>query len=341
MVLEAQGLLMRRELVRAERAYRDAEAQGADADECAGGRWQIAMLRGDMESAWRETDGIRARGAADPNRFWDGSTIAGKKVMIRCLHGFGDTIQMLPYVARVLEIAEQVVLEVPPELLALVRSLQLAEAARLQVITWGAAGPSEAPMWETQVEVMELPYVFRTSTRDLPLARRYLGMNAAEIDTMGQRMGPRTQPRVGLVWSAGSWNVSRAVDPAMFRGVVQRPIEFWSLVHPRHWGEAVTAGIAARLRDAAALGLGVPAMAAVIANLDLLITTDTLAAHLAGAMGVRVWVLLPFAADWRWMDGREDSPWYPSMRLFRQPVAGDWGTVMARVEEMLRAAEDL
>ena len=338
---EARRLLMKRDLVGAGAAFTVAAMHGADADACGGGRWEVAMLRGDMEAAWRETDLIRARAKPDPHRFWDGETLAGKKVVIRCLHGFGDTIQMLPYVAMVLEIAKVVVLEVQPELLALVRSLSLARTERLQVITWGAEQPSIPPAWETQVEAIELPYIFRTLSWDLPLARSYLELPAADVAAMDGRMGGRTRPRVGLVWSAGEWNPHRAVDPAMFGRLLHLPMEFWSLVHSRHWPEAVASGIAGKLRDAAEMGVGVLAMAEVIANLDLLITTDTLAAHLAGAMGVRVWVLLPFAADWRWMDGREDSPWYPTMRLLRQPAPGDWEAVLARVDEMLRAGEDL
>ena len=336
---EAKRLLLERDLAGADAAFEAAAAQGAE--ECGGGRWQIAMLRGDMEAAWRETDRMRARGANDPHRFWDGSALAGKKVVIRCLHGLGDTIQMLPYVAKMLAIADRVVLEVPPALLELVHSLPLAKQERLQVITWGAEAPSIAPEWETQVEVMELPYIFRTLVDDLPLARSYLELTGAHVETMGRRMGGRTQRRVGLVWSAGEWNRSRAMAPVMFKGLLASPVEFWSLVHPTHHEEAAAAGIADRLRNAAELGLGVLPMAAVIANLDRLITTDTLAAHLAGALGVQVWVLLPFAADWRWMDKREDSPWYPSMRLFRQASPGDWAGVMARVEELLRTPGDL
>ena len=147
-------LLRARDLAGAGAAFTAAEEHGADADACGGGRWQVAMLRGEMEAAWCETDRIRARGKPDAHRFWDGTTLAGKKVVIRCLHGFGDTIQMLPYVARVLSVAARVVLEVPPELLALVQALPLARADRLQVITWGAGRPSVEPEWETQVEVI-------------------------------------------------------------------------------------------------------------------------------------------------------------------------------------------
>ncbi len=336
---EARRLLLERDLAGADAAYVLAAAHGADAEECAGGRWQIAMLRGDMEAAWRETDRIRALGRHDPHRFWDGSALDGKRVVIRCLHGFGDTIQMLPYVRKLLAIAERVVLEVPPELLALVQSSLLAKQERLQVITWGPEAPIVAPAWEAQVEVIELPYIFRTVVDNLPLARSYLGLGAADVEEMARRMGGRTQPRVGLVWSAGEWNPSRAIAPAMFRGVLALPMDFWSLVHPRHREEA--AGIAEKLRDAAELGRGILPMAAAIANLDLLITTDTLAAHLAGSLGVRVWLLLPFAADWRWMDRRENSPWYPSMRLVRQPSPGDWSAVVTRVEEMLRMQGDM
>ena len=331
----AHAFLMERRLDEAFAAYECAEQLGADPDACSGGRWEISMLRGEMERAWKESDAIRGRGGLDPHRFWDGTSLKAKRVMVRCLHGFGDTIQMLRYLPDLLNEATRVVLEVPPRLLPLVRSLALAQDERLEICTWAQDDLSEPPAWDTQIEVTELPYLFRTRKDDLPLRERYLGLPEAEERRVGE--GMRSQAlRVGLVWTAGEWNQERAISPELLRSLLRCPAEFWNLVQGCHRQSVRVAEMEDRLNDAEIFGEGVLPMAAVIANLDLVITTDTLAAHLAGALGRPVWVMLPYAADWRWMSDAERSPWYPSMRLFRQSSAGDWSGVLDRVQEALQ-----
>lgn len=332
----ALKLLESRDLASAQTAFAEAERLGADPDECSAGRWETCMLRGDMGGAWVETDAIRTRGRPDPHRFWDGSDVRGKRVMVRSLHGFGDTIQMLRYFPALLAKAKRVIFEVPPSLLSLVTCLPLALDAKFDVITWGEQAPELAPLWDIQIEITELPYLFRTQVGDLPIFNEYLQVPQTEVTRVAERMGSTEQRRVGVVWTAGDWNPERAVDPQLLRSIMTVEAEFWSLVHGTHTREAEEAGIWHRMHDAERNGQGIVPMAATIANLDLVITTDTMAAHLAGAIGRPVWVLLHYAADWRWMWGRTTSPWYPSMRLFRQPSPGDWQTVVAEIEAALR-----
>ena len=325
----AEDLLTRRELAGAAEAFNRAEAHGASADRCSAGRWLAAMLRGEFEEAWRDSDVIRGRGGKDPHRFWQGEEISGKRVIVRCLHGFGDAVQMLRYAPMMAETAASVVFEVPPRLLSLAPYFKEVQ----QVITWGENAPVQAPAWDVQVEVMELPYLFRTVMKDLPLAYRYLKLPESLIAGASLAMGAKERLRVGLVWAGGGWNPARSIPLELLKALArEEPFEFWNL----QGGLSVSQADGWRMCDAHAVtGDGITALAATIANLDLVITVDTLAAHLAGALGKPAWVMLQYAADWRWLVEREDSPWYPSLRLFRQTTTGDWAGVVARVREAL------
>ncbi len=322
----AEELLERRELAAALEMFARAEESGAAIDRCSGVRWMIAMLTGDFEAAWRESDATRFRQGVDPHRFWQGEELRGKRVIVRCLHGFGDTVQMLRYAPGLGRMAANVVWEVPPRMVELAPYFYGME----HMTTWG----EEAQAWEVQVEVMELPYLTRTGMDELPITEEYLRLPDERVTEAGRAMGAKRRFRVGLVWAAGDWNMSRSVPFELIaRLLTLRGIEFWSL----QGGVAALAGRGGVMHDAAAIcGDGQLPLAATIANLDLVITVDTLAAHMAGAMGKPVWVMLQFAADWRWMVEREDSPWYPSMRLFRQRPQGGWVELVERVAAALR-----
>ncbi len=329
----AEGLLEQRRLTEAWAAFDAAAALGADQDRCSAGRWTAAMLCGRFEAAWRESDAIRRRGSPDPHRFWMGEELRGKSVIVRCLHGFGDAIQFLRYVPQLNATANQVVVEVPPRLLPLAPML----GGVGEVVTWGAGVPARAPVWDVQVEVMELPYMFRTTVEDLPIVTNYLCLQDEDVRRAAELMGIQRKPSVGLVWAAGGWNPERSMPIELLEKIVSSGCaEFWSLQGGKE-SEAAAAWIrSGRMRDSAVCGDGLRGLAAVIANLDLVISVDTLAVHMAGAMGKPVWVLLQHAADWRWMTDRDDSPWYPTAKLFRQENAGDWKSVLDRVEVILR-----
>ena len=326
----AEALLTERRLTDALTAFHQAQALGAAADRCDAGRWMAAMLTGDFDSAWRTSDLLRARNAPDPHRFWNGEAIHGARVIVRCLHGLGDTVQMLRYAPLLSAQAASVVFEVPPRLLDLATCFEGVSKA----ITWGALAPCEAPRWDVQVEVMELPYLFRTRPSDLPVATRYLELPAKERRETAARMGATDALRIGLVWAAGEWNPERSIPLAALDPLLQNEaFDFWNL----QGGPSAAEAHGSCMRDAQAVcGDGLVALATTIANLDLVITVDTLAAHLAGALGTPAWVLLQQSADWRWMNARSDSPWYPQMRLWRQRREGEWKPV---VEAVLLALE--
>lgn len=294
------------------------------------------MLSGDFQAAWRESDAIRLRDRPDPNRLWNGESLSGKDVIVRCLHGYGDAIQLLRYAPRIKASAAHLVVECAPRAMQIIRCLPGID----RVITWGADAPADPPAWQVQMEVMEAPYVFRSTVADLPIATKYLHLPRLELDRAAHIFERESGDlRIGVAWSAGEWNPSRSVPLHALMPILNRTeFEFWNLQGGTVRGEWRTLGSNSHLRDASLLAdSGLVPLAAAIAHLDLVVTVDTLAAHLAGALGVPCFLLLQHAADWRWMIGRDDSPWYPSLRLFRQPAPGGWASVIRDLHCALKA----
>jgi hypothetical protein len=330
----AEAMLIQGRLSEAREIFNQAESMGAVPDRCNSGRWTAAMLSGDFEAAWRESDAIRMRCVPDPHRFWDEQDLRRARVMVRCLHGFGDAVQMLRYAPRLQKVASRVIFEVPQRMLALAPLFRGVD----EVITWGEAAPKIPPRWDVQIEVTEFPHLFRTRLDELPIATHYLDLPSVTVQQAADVMGPATRPRIGLVWASGEWNPERSIPIVRLEPIIHEPsFEFWSLQGDAAAAEAGPWIEAGMVRDAIAIcGEGLLALAATIANLDLVITVDTLAAHLAGALGKPAWVMLQYAADWRWMTARDDSPWYPTIRLFRQAKPGDWSGAVSGVRDAFR-----
>ncbi|WP_162601465.1 glycosyltransferase family 9 protein [Occallatibacter savannae] len=332
----AEDSLDRRE-AGAKRLFDAAEACGADPDRCAAGRWMAHMFAGDFAAAWQESDAIRGRGGPDPHRMWSGESLKDRNVIVRCLHGYGDAIQFLRYAPQLRSLAAEVTYEVPPALYELAPYIEGVD----HVITWGRLAPVAPTKWDAQIEVMELPYIFRTVVSDLPIAQNYMHLPQSRCNCVNRKLG-RNHPRVGVVWAGGEWNHHRSIPFPVFSELLRQPeCEFWSLQGGAAQADWQMLPPSPRLRDSADLGEGILNLACVISQLDLVITVDTLAAHLAGAMGIPAWVLLQGAADWRWMARGATSPWYPSLRLFRQHTAGDWAGLIADVRQELHTWNQL
>jgi hypothetical protein len=285
------------------------------------------MRRGAFEAAWTISDAVLQARAGVPcwhwprhlQYIWDGTPLAGKRVLVRCYHGLGDTIQFIRYAPLIKDIAREVIIWAQPALLPLLRTVHGID--RLLPLHDGAPDVE----YDVDVESMELPHIFRTTLATIPAEIPYLHLAPAAL----------SRPRrlaVGLVWAAGDWEQARrsipfpllaplAAVPSVALYILQRGP---ALDHYQHG-----VGILFSSDD-------VVEAAGIMRALDLVISVDTMPAHLAGALGVPVWTLLDAAADWRWMDGREDSPWYPTMRLFRQACPGAWEPVIARVVAELR-----
>jgi hypothetical protein len=284
--------------------------------------WTAAMRRGDFEAAHKLSDVIRATPTPDPRvtprhlqRVWTGEPADGRRVLVRCYRGLGDTIQFARFLPRLADRARSLTVCTQAELLTLLAPLD-------ERIRWLALTSEEpAVCRDVDVEIMELLQLFRVETHTIPRAIPYLHAPAA------RHRGGRTA--IGVVWSAGTGGGPRSMRSEDIAPLLTVPgIEWHSLQH----GEHVTSLLPALPVHSAR---SVLETAREMTALDLVITVDSMPAHLAGALGIPVWTLLPFDADWRWMEARNDSPWYPTMRLFRQPSPGDWRTVVERVRRAL------
>lgn len=336
-VEHGEALLTARRVPEAIEVLCRAEAAGADADRCAGARWHCWMLLGEMERAWRESDAIRARGGRGAQEFWDGTDPSGRCVMVRSLHGFGDAVQNLRFLRKLRRRAARVMLEVAPEMVGLARCAAGAD----EVVTWGEQAPAVAPKYDMQVEITELPYLLRCSGQELVAEVPYLRLPEGMLSAAAVRAGDGGLARVGVAWSSSRWDTSRSIAFEAFRVVLSvDEVDFWSLqtaVDNGPWrGLSAERGWPVRVAGEGSA----EETAAAIAGMDLVVTVDTFVAHVAGALGRPVWLLLKQDADWRWGLGRSDSAWYPTMRLFRQSERGEWGAVLAEVQDELERWKD-
>jgi len=276
----------------------------------------LHLLLGDMERGWQEYRWRPTRIVPTGAPMWQGEDLRGKTLGLISEQGFGDTIQFVRYVPMLEERGARVWLLCRAELARLLEPI-------VAVVRSGEALPD----YDFCCPLLDLPMLFGTRVGNIPSPIAYL---------RGETGGRKSEkPRIGLVW-AGSprhrEDLRRSMRFEQMKPLCTLPNIEWVNLQvgpPAQQAEGSTVvGPGMALRD-------FTDTRAVIESLDLVITVDTAVAHLAGAMGKVVWVLLPKVPDWRWLLEREDSPWYPSMRLFRQPSWGDWDSVMKRVVDAL------
>jgi hypothetical protein len=286
--------------------------------------WRQHMCRGDFEAAWRISDrALRSRGrlarrAGDEESTWRGEPLDGKRVVVRCCYGLGDTLQFVRYAPLLQRIARHVTFHAQA---SVARLLEYVEGIDRLTSRYNSISPET---YDVAIGLTELPHIFRTHLYTIPARVPY-------ITIAPRSFSPTNNIRVGLVWEASDWDRHRSVPVQLFAGfdrlagvslhILQRG--YPSLKRPIDFG---TDSGSSDLYE----------VARTIAGIDLIITIDSMPAHLAGALGVPTWVLLHSDCDWRWMRNRTDSPWYPSMRLFRQNHPGEWPPVIARVKQELK-----
>jgi hypothetical protein len=198
------------------------------------------------------------------------------------------------------------------------------------------------PDFDLHCPLLSLPLAFGTRLQTIPSARSYLRV-PAEAKNWASELGPRGRPRIGVAWSGNPQHqrdAERSIAFAALSPLFVVPAIFVSLQRDVRAGDRPALAAQGGILDLAASFENFTDAAALVAALDLVITVDTSVAHLAAALGRPVWTLLPFVPDWRWLLDRDDSPWYPTMRLFRQSARGVWGDVIARVAAALRHAVD-
>jgi hypothetical protein len=281
------------------------------------------------ESRWRLKD-VVPPAYAQPR--WDGAPLGGRRILLTSEQGFGDSLQFARFIPRVKALGGHVIVETRPPLARLL--------ATVQGIDEIAVAGVPTPAFDMHCPLLSLPMVLRTDLRDLPGPIPYMAPPAgagAKVDAFLAPVAGRL--KVGLVWSGSVTfknNRNRATTLRAFLPLLETPgVAFVSLQKGPPIAELQSSGCRGLLLDADPIVDDFADTAALLERLDLVIMTDSAVAHLAGALGRPVWVLLCYAADWRWLRERDDSPWYPSMRLYRQKTPGRWDDVIARVQKDL------
>lgn len=297
------------------------------------------LLAGDLvpgwesyESRWLQPDTKQKRDFAQP--LWNGEPLGGRVIFLHAEQGFGDTLQFMRYVPLVAARGGRVLLGVQPELTSI--------ASRLPGIWRIFHSGGELPHFDVHCPLLSLPRAFATRIDSVPADVPYVVAEPGRLARWQQRLAKLSGPRVGLVWAGRPTHKNDANRSIALARLLQgTALPAGASLVSLQKGEAT-----AQLRQIADVPIldleaeltDFEETAAVLSCLDCLITVDTAVAHLAGALGVKVLLLLPHAPDWRWILGRDDSPWYPSMRIFRQARRGDWGEALAALTEHLSVA---
>jgi hypothetical protein len=290
--------------------------------------WAAAMRRGDLQRAWQICDAHLRRRLMQQEPWWDrprhlqpvwnGEPLGGKRVLVRCYHGLGDTIQFIRFVRPLRRIARSVVLWAQPALIPIARSV----AGVDETIPLHDGSPQTG--YNADVEIMELPHALRIASipRDVP----YLFVPHQSAAPARDRSFS-----VGLVWAAGDWDEGRSLRLKDVKALARIPgIRFFSLQRGPWASEAPSIPAIQWGAD------DVIETAARMLALDLIISVDTMAAHLAGALARPVWLLLQRDCDWRWPREGANTVWYPTMRLFHQSKPGDWTSAIEHLHTALK-----
>jgi Flp pilus assembly protein TadD len=294
------------------------------------------LLTGDLEQGfaghelrWLIEPGLSQRRSFDAPQ-WNGEDVAGRTILLHAEQGFGDTINFCRYAPLLAARGARVVLEVQPPLKTLMESLDGVSELLVRGDT--------LPAFDYHCPLMSLPAAFATRLESIPAPSAYLSASPERLALWRGRIGPPRGFRLGVVWSGKPTHHNdhnRSIPLEQFLRALPEGIEIFSLHDRVRDADAEVLARHPRIRRFDGQISDFADTAALAAAMDLVVSVDTSSAHLAAAIGRPTWVLLPFAPDWRWLLGRDDSPWYPGVRLFRQPALGDWDEVLRRVNEAI------
>lgn len=304
----------------------------------------MLLLRlGELRRGWPAYEARLANPANRPplpaSPRWRGEDVSGKTVLLVSEQGFGDTLQFIRYAPMVAARGARVILATRPELAPLLRAAPGVAAVTL------AGAPF--PPHDLHCPLLSLPGVFQTGLDDIPAPEGYLRADPALAAAWAERLNAPEAPgssmfKVGLIWAGSpTFKAEQARSPrlaAMIPLLKTPGVSFHILQMGAGRRDLDGWTAPANVVDHGPAIAGFTDTAAIMENLDLVVSSCTGPAHLAAALGRPTWIILPYAADWRWLTGREDSPWYRSVRLFRQDAPGDWGPAVARVQAALSRA---
>jgi len=299
---------------------------------------QLLLLFGDFEKGWpayewrRTQPKISPRSSSQP--LWDGSMRMDSTILLHAEQGLGDTLQFIRYAALVKERVGRVIVDCQTALMGLL--------SLIPEIDYIVPADSILPDFDIQSPLLSLPWIFHTTQETIPAAIPYLQAKPELVDYWHQELKSIKGLKIGIAWQGGKFDPRRTVPLEQFAKLAAvKGVHLISLQKgagseqlARLAGQFPVVDFGDRLDTASG-----PFMdsAAIMKNLDLVVSSDNVIVHLAGGLGVPVWLALPFVPEWRWQLNREDSPWYPSMRLFRQTRMGQWDDVFTRIAEELPA----
>ena len=325
-------------------AYRKARRLEPGSPEVAFSECLVHLVNGNLLEAWEDYErrwDLKARKLQrrppKTRPAWDGrESLAGRSIVVFSEQGLGDTFQFARYVPLLAKRGARVHVVVQPSLQSLIGRIEGVQSVGTVDGPW--------PDCDFYCPLLSLPRAFGTDLSSIPAKVPYLAARPDQVQKAAMWLASAGKRRIGAVWSGNPVHFNdrnRSMPISVLSAVLTSAAPGWvSLQKEMRRGEAEI------LRAAGAVDLSARLMdfedtAAVLAQLDLLISVDTSVAHLAGAMGIPTWILLPYAPDWRWLLGREDNPWYPTVRLFRQSKPGDWDSVMTRVADALAGNHSL
>ena len=297
----------------------------------------VLLLRsGDFAHGWSEYEwrwkvaGLEVGPLTSAQPPWNGGELAGKRIVLHTEQGLGDTIQMARFAPLVRRRGGYTILYCQPELTRLLKTVPEVD----EVIAWGKLPPP----CDEHCPMISLPRAFKTDLTNIPANVPYVSADPERSRKWRDRIGEDKRLKVGLAW-AGSANhardLQRSLPLSRFAPLAARTdVRFFSLQKGNAAEQARSAPF--ELTDWTDELSDFADTAALVENLDLVITVDSAVAHLCGALGRKVWVLIPWIPDWRWLLDRADSPWYPTLRLFRQKKRDDWDAPLAEMAEAMR-----
>jgi TPR repeat len=292
--------------------------------------WNLSvalLLGGEWNEGWNEFEWRLARrespGRSYPRPVWNGQPLIGKTLLLWSEQGFGDMIQFFRYVTEVRRLGGRVIVDMQPALVDLLRSQNLAD---------GIYPAGEVPgHFDFHAALMSVPRILKTTVQTVPANVPYIRASVDRASYWAGRLPKDGTRKIGIAWAGRPEHPNdrrRSIGVDLLSPFAQSPGVTFVTIQPR---PANVPTPALPLLDFGPELKDFSDTAALISQLDLIVSVDTSVAHLAGAIGRAVWLLLPFSPDWRWLMRRSDTPWYPSMRLFRQERLGDWAGVVQRV----------
>ena len=282
------------------------------------------------EWRWKKEPQINSLRAYHQPLWLGDESIFHKTLLIYPEQGLGDYIQCIRYAALVEQLGAKVILEVPSRLLTLCSTLK----GQPILIENGKPLPS----FDYHCPVMSLPLALKTTVETIPAQIPYLYADDQRKKRWNEKLGNKTVTRIGLVWSGSTWHENdhnRSLLLNQLTSLLVLPVEFHSLQKEVREIDIKTLIDFPKINQHQDDLLDFSDTAALIDEMDLVISVDTAVAHLSGAMGKKTFILLPYSPDYRWMLDRADSPWYPTATLFRQPSVGDWDSVISEIRQLL------